>query len=55
METVEVRTIDELGRIVIPNEIRNKKGWEVVTKVTIYAHDDVVVLEECECDQQQDD
>ncbi|MCL2527613.1 MAG: AbrB/MazE/SpoVT family DNA-binding domain-containing protein [Defluviitaleaceae bacterium] len=55
METVEVRTIDELGRIAIPTEIRKEKGWEIGTKITICAYDDAVVLEESKCGQQQED
>ena len=46
MELIGIRTIDELGRIVIPREVRNTNGWETGSKIAIYAIDGDVVLKE---------
>ena len=41
-----VRTIDELGRIVLPIEVRKKLGWEMKDKLSIsYADNNAVVLQ----------
>lgn len=41
-----VRTIDELGRIVLPMEVRKKLGWEMNDKLSIsYADNNSVVLQ----------
>ena len=45
MELLAVRTIDELGRIIIPKEARQGKGWGEGTKIAIYENNDVLVLE----------
>ena len=39
-----VKTIDELGRIVIPGELRRKAGLEPKSKVEIFAERDRIVL-----------
>ena len=46
MELIAIRTIDELGRIVIPKEVRSDNGWETGTKIAIYAIDGEIVLGE---------
>ena len=33
MEFVAVRTIDELGRIIVPSEARETQGWDRGTKL----------------------
>jgi len=45
MELIAVRTIDELGRIIVPKEARQAKGWDEGTKLAIYSNNDVLVLE----------
>ena len=52
MELAAVRTIDELGRIIVPKEIRQAKGWSEGSKIAIYTHDDTVVLELCKPEQE---
>ena len=39
-----VRKVDKLGRIVIPNEMRNVMEIEVGTKIDIYIVKDKIVL-----------
>ena len=40
-----VRKIDELGRIVLPKEIRDRYRWEVGTPLEIYVEGETVVLQ----------
>ncbi len=40
-----VRKMDELGRIVIPKEIRDKYGLEEGTEVEIYTQGDKIILQ----------
>ena len=51
MDFVEVRTIDDLGRIVVPKDVRDVMDWEQGTKIAIYLCDDAVVLKEDNCDR----
>ena len=44
MKTEIVRKIDELGRIVLPAEMRNAFGWESESKVAITKQDDCLIL-----------
>lgn len=48
-----VRRIDELGRIVIPIEVRRVNGWEIREAIEIYTENDTVVLKKyapgCTC------
>ena len=53
MELVAVRTIDELGRIIIPKEERQAKGWCESTKIAIYTHSDALVLEAYKPEQEE--
>ena len=39
-----IRNIDELGRIVVPKEIRKKLGIENTDPVEIYVEDDKIIL-----------
>jgi len=48
MEFVVDRAIDELGRIVVPKELRQAKGWKKGDRVAFYICDGVVVLETCD-------
>jgi len=36
MEKLSSRTIDELGRIVLPSELRKEPGWDTGDKVAAY-------------------
>ncbi|MCL2528372.1 MAG: AbrB/MazE/SpoVT family DNA-binding domain-containing protein [Defluviitaleaceae bacterium] len=57
MVLADVRTIDDMGRIVVPKDVRSALGWEKGTKIAIYICDGVVMLREstpgevleCEC------
>ena len=44
MEQKAIRTIDELGRINLPRDLRLKLGWETGTALSIYLKDDTIVL-----------
>ena len=39
-----VRNIDELGRLVIPTEIRDERGFVKNTPVEIFVEDDAVIV-----------
>lgn len=39
-----VRNIDELGRIVIPKEMRNKMNFKNADPIEIYVEDDKIIL-----------
>ena len=39
-----VRKVDELGRIVLPVELRRKFGIEIKDALEIYTEDDCIVL-----------
>ena len=52
MELVDIRTIDDLGRLVIPKEIREANNWGEGVKIAIYTHDDTVLLETHKPDQE---
>lgn len=43
-----VRKVDELGRIVIPKEIRKKFGINVKDDIEIYVEDDRIILKKYE-------
>ncbi len=43
-----VRKVDELGRIVIPVELRRKFGIEIKDSLEIYTQDDYIVLKKYE-------
>ena len=46
METPVLRAIDELGRIVLPIEVRRKCGWDSRDTLSIfYADNNTVVLQ----------
>ena len=44
MERLSTRKIDELGRIVLPSELRNEPGWDTGAKVAVYYVNDTTVL-----------
>lgn len=48
MKLIAERTIDELGRIVLPSEIRQKLGITNRSIVSIYEDNGKVVLKKCE-------
>ncbi|MBR5542628.1 MAG: AbrB/MazE/SpoVT family DNA-binding domain-containing protein [Oscillospiraceae bacterium] len=43
-----IRKIDELGRIVLPMELRKKMGIEQRDPIEIYVDGDSVILRKCE-------
>ena len=43
-----VRRVDELGRVVIPIELRNKFDIQVKDPIEIYVQDDTIVLKKYE-------
>jgi len=54
MEFAGVRTIDELGRIVIPKEARQALDWGEKTEIEIFTCKDTIVLERKRPTQKQD-
>ncbi|MCL2361065.1 MAG: AbrB/MazE/SpoVT family DNA-binding domain-containing protein [Defluviitaleaceae bacterium] len=54
MEFVAEKKIDELGRIVVPTEVRQAKGWGEGTTLAIYTQNDCVVLMPCKSDYEQE-
>ena len=44
MENIGTRTIDELGRIVLPSEIRAKFGWGERDKLNLYYVDNNTLM-----------
>ena len=54
MEFVVERTIDELGRIIVPKEARQAIGWDIGTKIAVYVHNDTLVLKACNLSQEQE-
>ena len=43
-----IRSIDELGRIVVPKEMRSKMGIESQDPIEIYVEDDKIILKKYE-------
>ncbi len=41
-----IRNIDKLGRIVIPKEVRDTKGWDTNTPIEMFATEDGVFFRE---------
>ncbi|MCL2361692.1 MAG: AbrB/MazE/SpoVT family DNA-binding domain-containing protein [Defluviitaleaceae bacterium] len=45
MEMLGTKTIDGLGRIIVPNEIRQAKGWTTGDRITFYNYNGIIVIE----------
>jgi len=45
MENLGAKTIDELGRVIVPKEVRQVKGWKTGDKIAFRNCDGVIVLE----------
>jgi len=54
MEFAGARTIDELGRVVIPREVRQSLGWGEYTEVEFFTYKDVIILERKRPGQEQE-
>jgi len=48
MEYAKTQTIDDLGRIVIPSELREELGWDVRDVVELYKENDTIVMRKAE-------
>jgi len=44
MERLSSRKIDELGRIVLPSELRKQPAWDTGKKVSVYYVNDTTVI-----------
>ena len=55
MEFAGVRTIDELGRIIIPKEARQALEWGERTEIEIFTHKDTIILERKRLSQKQEE
>jgi len=45
METLGTKTVDELGRVIVPKEVRQLKGWKVGDKITFCNYNGIIVIE----------
>jgi len=54
MEKLGTRTVDDLGRIILPKEVREVKGWKKDDKITFYNYNGVIVIETESCGQAQE-
>ena len=54
MTTLGTRTIDELGRIVLPSKLRQEKNWATGSKVTFYDLNGTTVIETYVPDQESE-
>jgi len=47
MENLGTRTIDDLGRVILPKEVRQAKGWKKGDAITFYnINGDIVIKQE---------
>ena len=44
MVKLKVRTVDELGRVVLPKNFRQSQGWEEGTKIAIYQDQETLII-----------
>ena len=44
MELIRTATVDEVGRIVLPRNIREANGWETGTELDVYDNGDGTVV-----------
>jgi len=52
MDLVAVGTIDDMGRLLIPLDVRGAKGWKKGTKIAMYIGDDYLMLDESKHDDE---
>jgi len=52
MTELGTRTIDDLGRIVLPTSLRHAKDWAVGSKITFYNFNGIIVMEACTPEQE---
>jgi len=45
MQTLGTKTVDELGRAIVPKEVRQLKGWKAGDKITFCNYNGIIVLE----------
>ena len=44
MELKATRTLDDLGRIVLPKELREELGWQIGSAIDIFSKDGTVSM-----------
>ena len=44
MENAKIQTIDDLGRIVLPTELREELGWNLRDEVELCKENDTIVI-----------
>jgi len=44
MENAKTKTIDDLGRVIIPNGLREELGWNIRDEIEIYKENDTIVM-----------
>ena len=50
-----VRKLDELGRVVVPKEIRDTKGWKQGTPLEMFVTEDSVVMKAYQTSEDKQD
>ena len=48
MVNAKTRTIDDLGRIVIPTDLREELGWNLRDEIEFYKENDTIVMRKTE-------
>ena len=54
MELQAIGKIDDLGRILLPKELRQEKDWHKGTKVAIYSNNDTIIIDTCPPDHESE-
>ena len=52
MELQAITKIDDLGRILLPKELRQEKDWHKGTKIAIYTKNDTIILNTCPLEEE---
>ncbi|MCL2361685.1 MAG: AbrB/MazE/SpoVT family DNA-binding domain-containing protein [Defluviitaleaceae bacterium] len=45
MKILGAKSIDELGRIIVPKEVRQAKGWAEGDKIAFCSYNGIIVIE----------
>jgi len=55
MLKLKVRTVDELGRVVLPKNFRQSQGWGEGTKIAIYQDQETLIIKLADRQEEPDD
>lgn len=45
MENLGTKTLDELGRVIVPKEVRQIKGWKKGDTISFYNYSGIIVID----------